>query len=77
MDEKNSSTLTQAPPAEAKAPRSPVARILIVVGVIVAAIAIWEIFFATPKLPGTIVALSGRIEGDDSAVSPKTSGKIF
>ena len=77
MDEKNSSTLTQAPPAEAKAPRSPVARILIVVGVIVAAIAIWEIFFATPKLPGTIVALSGRIEGDDSAVSPKTSGKIL
>ena len=52
-------------------------RILIIVGVIVAAVLIWEIFFAAPKLPASIVALSGRIEGDDSAVAPKTSGKIL
>ena len=38
---------------------------------------VWEIFFATPNLPDSIVALSGRIEGDDSAVAPKTSGKIL
>jgi HlyD family secretion protein len=48
-----------------------------IVGVVVAAVVIWEIFFATPKLPASIVALSGRIEGDDSAVAPKTSGKIL
>jgi HlyD family secretion protein len=66
-----------APPEEKKAPRSRVARILMIVGVVVAAVVIWEIFFATPKLPASIVALSGRIEGDDSAVAPKTSGKIL
>src|SRR5271166_3869883 len=76
MNEKNSA-IAQAPVAESKPQRSPVARILIIVGVIAAAVVIWEIFFATPKLPGSIVALSGRIEGDDSAVAPKTSGKIL
>jgi HlyD family secretion protein len=66
-----------APPEENKESRSRVKRIVIVVVVIVAAVVIWEIFFAAPKLPASIVALSGRIEGDDSAVAPKTSGKIL
>jgi HlyD family secretion protein len=65
------------PPAENKAPRSRVVRILLIVGVIFAAFVIWKIFFATPSLPASIIALSGRIEGDDSAVAPKTSGKIL
>ncbi len=38
---------------------------------------IWKVFFSNPSLPPSIVALSGRIEGDDSAVAPKTSGKIL
>lgn len=38
---------------------------------------VWRVFFANPKLPDTIVTLSGRIEGDDSAISPKTSGRIL
>jgi HlyD family secretion protein len=65
------------PPAESKAPRSRVVRILIIAGVVIAAFIIWKIFFATPSLPASIIALSGRIEGDDSAVAPKTSGKIL
>ena len=65
------------PSAENKAPRSRVARIFLIAGVIVAALVIWKIFFATPSLPASIIALSGRIEGDDSAVAPKTSGKIL
>jgi HlyD family secretion protein len=65
------------PPGEDKAPRSKVMRILLIAGVIVAALLIWKIFFATPSLPPSIIALSGRIEGDDSAVAPKTSGKIL
>jgi HlyD family secretion protein len=65
------------PPAENRAPRSRVVRILVIVGVIIAAFVIWKIFFATPSLPASIIALSGRIEGDDSAVAPKTSGKIL
>jgi HlyD family secretion protein len=37
----------------------------------------WRAFFAEPKLPDSIVALSGRIESDDSAIAPKTSGRIL
>lgn len=66
-----------SPPAENKAPRSRVVRILLIAAVVVAGLIIWKVFFATPSLPDSIVALSGRIEGDDSAVAPKTSGKIL
>ncbi|HEY3131342.1 MAG TPA: HlyD family efflux transporter periplasmic adaptor subunit [Acidobacteriota bacterium] len=38
---------------------------------------IWRVFFAAPRVPDSIVPLSGRIEGDDSAVAPKTSGRIL
>ena len=38
---------------------------------------IWKQFFATSKVPDSVVLLSGRIEGDDSAVAPKTSGRIL
>src|SRR6202040_4057042 len=58
-------------------PRSRVIRIFIVAGIVLAALVIWKIFFATPSLPASIIALSGRIEGDDSAVAPKTSGKVL
>jgi HlyD family secretion protein len=37
----------------------------------------WKIFFSKPEVPRNIVQLSGRIEGDDSAVSPKTTGRIL
>ena len=37
---------------------------------------VWRFFFATPSLPDSIIALSGRIEGDDSTISPKVSGRI-
>jgi HlyD family secretion protein len=69
--------LGAAAPAENKAPRSRVARILLIAGVVIIALLIWKIFFATPSLPASIIAVSGRIEGDDSAVAPKTSGKIL
>jgi HlyD family secretion protein len=72
------SSAQNAPPdAENNAPRSRVVRIFIIAGVIVAALVIWKIFFSTPNLPASIIAVSGRIEGDDSAVAPKTSGKIL
>jgi HlyD family secretion protein len=69
---------SSAPPlAERKAPHSRVVRIFLIAAVVVVAFVIWKVFFATPNLPDSIVALSGRIEGDDSAVAPKTSGKIL
>src|SRR3984885_11907845 len=50
---------------------------LIVVVLAVAAFFIWRGYFANPKIPDNIVTVSGRIEGDDSAVSPKTGGRII
>jgi HlyD family secretion protein len=38
-------------------------------------ILIWRFAFAS-GIPSNVVALSGRIEGDDSAVAAKTSGRI-
>src|ERR1035441_3092620 len=67
--------------ADAKPPRSMAGRIIIalVVILILAAVGfgVWRVFFYIPPLPANIVPLSGRIEGDDSAVSPKTSGRIL
>ncbi|HEY7366688.1 MAG TPA: efflux RND transporter periplasmic adaptor subunit [Methylomirabilota bacterium] len=42
----------------------------------IAAFAGWRLFFAVPPVPPGVVAVSGRIEGDEAAVSPKTSGRI-
>jgi HlyD family secretion protein len=52
-------------------------RILIPVILLLVAFGVWKIFFSHPALPDNIVALSGRIEGDDSAISAKTSGRIM
>ncbi|HYT83185.1 MAG TPA: biotin/lipoyl-binding protein, partial [Gemmatimonadales bacterium] len=38
--------------------------------------AVWRLFFAPASLPPGVIAVSGRIEGDDSAIAPKTSGRI-
>jgi HlyD family secretion protein len=53
--------------------------LMIVAGVVLiaAALLIWKIFFATPSIPKSIVVVSGRIEGDDSAVASKTTGRIL
>ena len=78
-EQRSSPALSSPEPAaeDPKTPRSRVARIFLIVGIVFAALVIWKVFFATPTLPADIVALSGRIEGDDSAVAPKTSGKIL
>jgi HlyD family secretion protein len=69
---------TPAAPASPPSPR-PRRKVLplIVVVLGVAAFFIWRGYFANPKIPDSIVTVSGRIEGDDSAVSPKTGGRII
>ena len=52
-------------------------RIVAAVAVVVVALIVWRAFFAGPRIPPGIVVLSGRIEGDDSAVAPKTTGRIL
>jgi HlyD family secretion protein len=55
-------------------------RVILAVGLLLlvapAGLAGWRLFFAAPSLPPGVIAVSGRIEGDDSAISPKTSGRI-
>jgi len=44
--------------------------------VLVAAFFVWWFLIRQPPIPNNIIALSGRIEGDDSVVASKTSGRI-
>jgi HlyD family secretion protein len=54
------------------------ARPLIIVAVIVVVgLIVRRVFFAGPATPDNVVVLSGRIEGDDSAVAPKTLGRLL
>jgi HlyD family secretion protein len=50
---------------------------LLLIIVAILAVAVWRFVLAAPKVPENVVVLSGRIEGDDSAISPKTSGRIM
>lgn len=67
-------------PPQNEAPAARSRRPMIILGavvLIVAALVVWRVFFSTPAVPDSIVALSGRIEGDDSAVASKTTGRIL
>ena len=66
----------ETPDAHHAGPRARMIRIGVVVALIVAAIVIWRVV-RTPDIPESVVALSGRIEGDDSAIASKTSGRIL
>jgi HlyD family secretion protein len=65
-----------APQADAKPKKKPNPLILVII-IAVVGVVIWRVFFAGPSVPPGIVALSGRIEGDDSAVAPKTTGRVL
>jgi HlyD family secretion protein len=67
-----------APPIPKKITGKKIAlAILLLVVVAAGAFLIWKVFFATPATPDSIVVLSGRIEGDDSAVAAKITGRIL
>ena len=65
----------RAPAAKSGLRRARPVLILIVLGA--AAFGVWKLFIERPEAPANVVALSGRIEGDDSAVAAKTMGKIL
>ena len=67
-----------APSPEQRAPRRwLILPLVVVVALAAAGFTIWKVFFSVPPTPENIVVLSGRIEGDDSAVSPKAGGRIL
>ncbi len=51
--------------------------LVLLAGVAAGAFFIWKTFFAAPVTPESIVALSGRIEGDDSAIASQASGRVL
>jgi HlyD family secretion protein len=69
-------TETKAPVAKPRS-RKPIRIVVILLVLAGAAFGIWKIFFSKPALPGNVIALSGRIEGDDSAIAPKVTGRIL
>jgi len=44
--------------------------------VLIAGFLIWWFLLRQPPIPQNVIALSGRIEGDDSSIAAKTSGRI-
>ena len=63
-------------PAPAPRPRRKIFPLILLI-LAVAAFFIWRGYFANQRVPDNIVVLSGRIEGDDSAVASKTTGRIL
>jgi HlyD family secretion protein len=62
--------------APARRARRAIRAVVLLVVLAVAGFAGWRVFFSRPTLPPSIVAASGRIEGDDAAVAAKTSGRV-
>jgi HlyD family secretion protein len=58
-------------------PPKKIARIIPVLFIVlVAGFLAWWFFIRQPPIPQNVIAVSGRIEGDDAAVAAKTSGRI-
>ena len=51
--------------------------VLIVLLLAAGAITVWRVVLAKPRGAANIIYLSGRIEGDDSAVSSKATGRLL
>ena len=53
-----------------------VIRIGVACALLLAALIVWRVV-RVPDVPDSVVALSGRIEGDDSAIASKSSGRVL
>jgi HlyD family secretion protein len=61
-------------PTKSRNPLKVIVPLLVVAGI---GFGVWKLVFSKPSEPANIVALTGRIEGDDSAIAPKVSGRIL
>jgi HlyD family secretion protein len=53
-----------------------VAPFIAVAALAIVGLVVWRLFF-TPSTPSSVVELTGRVEGDDSAVAAKVAGRIL
>jgi len=63
-------------PGPARGVRRPIVLATTLVVLAVAGFGAWRLFLGPPGLPPGVIAVSGRIEGDDAAVAAKTTGRI-
>ena len=63
-------------PGPARRVRRPIVLATTLVVLAVAGFGAWRLFLGPPGLPPGVIAVSGRIEGDDAAVAAKTTGRI-
>jgi len=64
-------------PPDPKPRRNIILPLVVVLVLAGAGVAAWRYLSPRNDVPDNVIALTGRIEGDDSAVSPKTSGRIL
>jgi HlyD family secretion protein len=76
-EQKSPDTKTDPPKDAPHSRRKIILAAVAVVALAAGAYIVWRVFLAKPKLPDSIVTLSGRIEGDDSAISAKSTGRIL
>jgi len=68
----------KTPPfTDAQAGRARTVIILIMLLLAAGAVTVWRVVLARPSGPANTIVLSGRIEGDDSAVSSKAMGRLL
>ena len=56
--------------------RRPLVVVAALIVVALAGLAAWRLFLAPSAVPPGVLAVSGRIEGDDAAIAAKTAGRI-
>ncbi len=61
----------------AESGRARIVMVLIVLLLLAAAFTVWRVVLAKPSGPANTIVLSGRVEGDDSAVSSKATGRLL
>lgn len=78
--EKQQAEQPPAQPSGTPASPSRARRFLLIGGILLLGIAmfvVWRVFFTGPAQPDNVIFLSGRIEGDESSVAGKTTGRLL
>ncbi len=65
-----------APQPEQRKRKGPPKPLIILIILAAVGFGVWKLFLQPKPVPENVVQLSGRIEGDDSAIAPKVAGRI-